>query len=72
MSVKDREALRSKLAIAQRALNHSIPFVADQYAEYMNGVEQQAKTEIVSYLDMTAHQYGVTAMQALALPEGEK
>ncbi|MGL5059398.1 MAG: hypothetical protein ACRC62_05395 [Microcoleus sp.] len=71
MSAKDREILRGKLAIAQKALTNSIPFVAEQYAEYMDGMEQKAKTEIVSYLDMTAHQYGVDAMKALALPEAK-
>jgi hypothetical protein len=37
----------------------------------MNGIEQKAKTEIVSYMDMTAHQYGLEQLQVLALAESK-
>ena len=51
------------------AVSDSLPHVAKSYAKHMNDIEQQAKTEIVSYMDMTAHQYGLEQLKVLALPE---
>lgn len=69
LSAKDKQTLSKALTAAYMAVSDSLPFVAKLYAEHMDDIEQKAKTEIASYMDMTAHQYGLEQLKVLALPE---
>jgi hypothetical protein len=72
LSAKDKQKLKESLTSAYMAISDSLPHVSKMYAEHMNDIEQKAKTEIVSYMDMTAHQYGLEQLQVLALAESKK
>ena len=70
MSVKAKARLIGIARNSISRLNSSLPFIADMYLEYLDKLEQRAKTEIAAYADMTAYQYGLDAISNLPqLPE---
>lgn len=63
MSKKAQERLLGLARTSLRKLTDSLPFIAEMYAETLNRLEQQAKTEISAYADHAIHQYGLEAVK---------
>jgi hypothetical protein len=59
---KAKAPLRSQFHKARRALDDSLPFLAEAYQEHMDGIELRAKTEIAAQVDHVVHQYGMEAI----------
>jgi len=62
MSKKAKDRLVTIARNALRKLSSSAPFIANQYAEYLDGLEQRAKTEIAAYADTIVRQTGLNTL----------
>jgi hypothetical protein len=71
---KAQERLLGLARVSLKSLNDSLPFIAEMYAETLNGLEQKAKTEITAYADHVVHRFGLEAMAngLPMLPEGKE
>lgn len=70
---RERESVLEHLQVSRNELADRLLFVGEMFVEYLNSVEQQAKTEVSAYCDLAVRNLGVDALhqkqqQILTLP----
>jgi hypothetical protein len=61
---KEREEMLESLEKSRRELSDRLLFVSEMFLEYMNSVEQQAKTEVAAYCDLAVVRLGLQSIQS--------
>lgn len=69
LTAKVKSRLLNQCHKIVRVLNDHLPFIAQMYAEHLDKLEQQAKTEIAAYCDLAVMQVGLDTLQLPQLPE---
>lgn len=68
LSAKKTASIKATAQRARKSLDDSVPFVAEQFAEYMEDTVEKGKQEIHGYMQNVIHRAGIAALSNEDMP----
>lgn len=59
---KERDSILAELESSRLELRDRLPFVSKMFVEYLDNIEQQIKTELAAYFDLTVKDLGLETL----------